>query len=258
MRKIFFIALSVVGFVAAAQAQKVVSISKADNHATEYTVTELRHSELKELISTLPATVTVTDEDSDIITIAAPTSVFPYLKFDFRGDSLAIASDNDAPNKVMATLNQQCHIEVTIPSQSLRSITNTSDMNLYFESGKCADKLIITNTLTMGIISTEITAESNIEIYNTGTMTMNVDNLNTEQLFTLNTGYLYMRGATTATAILQNSSGIENSLLNVDCQKLEIVSTGEGIIEFHGIADDVTVANMGKAKIKTSKLNNFK
>ena len=258
MRKIFLIALSVVGFVAAAQAQKVVSISKADNHAIEYTVTELRHSELKELISTLPATVTVTDEESDIITIAAPTSVFPYLKFDFRDDTLAIASDNDAPKKVMATLNQKCHIEVTIPSQSLRSITNTSDMNLFFKSGKCADKLQMVNTLTMSIIATDITAESNIEIYNTGTMTMKVDNINTEQLFTLNTGHLYMRGATTATAILQNSSGIENSLLNVDCQKLEIVSTGEGIIEFHGIADAVTVANMGKAKIKTSKLNNFK
>ena len=258
MRKIFFIALSAVYFVAAAQAQKVVSISKADNHAIEYTVTELRHSELKELISTLPATVTITDEESDIITIAAPTSVFPYLKFDFRDDSLAIACDNDAPKKVMATLNQKCHIEVTIPSQSLRSITNTSDMNLYFKSGKCADKLHMVNTLTMSIIATDITAESNIEIYNTGTMTLKVDNLNTEQLFTLNTGYLYMRGATTATAILQNSSGIENSLLNVDCQKLEIVSTGEGIIEFHGIADAVTVANMGKAKIKTSKLNNFK
>lgn len=258
MRKIFFIALSVVCFVAAAQAQKVVSISKADNHAIEYTVTELRHSELKELISTLPATVTVTDEESDIITIAAPTSVFPYLKFDFRGDSLAIASDNDAPKKVMATLNQKCHIEVTIPSESLRCITNTSDMNLFFKSGKCADKLQMVNTLTMSIIATDITAESNMEICNTGTMTMKVDNLNTEQLYTLNTGYLYMRGATTATAILQNSSGIENSLLNVDCQKLEIVSTGEGIIEFHGIADAVTVANMGKAKIKTSKLNNFK
>ena len=258
MRKIFFIVLSVVCFVAAAQAQKVVSISKADNHAIEYTVTELRHSELKELISTLPATVTITDEESDIITIAAPTSVFPYLKFDFRGDSLAIASDNDAPKKVMATLNQKCHIEVTIPSQSLRSITNTSDMNLFFKSGKCADKLQMVNTLTMSIIATNITAESNMEICNTGTMTMKVDNLNTEQLYTLNTGYLYMRGATTATAILQNSSGIENSLLNVDCQKLEIVSTGEGIIEFHGIADAVTVANMGKAKIKTSKLNNFK
>ena len=258
MRKIFFIALSVVGFVAAAQAQKVVSISKADNHAIEYTVTELRHSELKELISTLPATVTITDEESDIITIAAPTSVFPYLKFDFRDDTLAIASDNDTPKKVMTTLNQKCHIEVTIPSESLRCITNTSDMNLYFKSGKCADKLQMVNTLTMSIIATDITAESNIEIYNTGTMTMKVDNLNTEQLYTLNTGYLYMRGATTATAILQNSSGIENSLLNVDCQKLEILSTGEGLIEFHGIADAVTVANMGKAKIKTSKLNNFK
>ena len=258
MRKIFFIALSAVCFVAAAQAQKVVSISKADNHAIEYTVTELRHSELKELISTLPATVTITDEESDIITIAAPTSVFPYLKFDFRDDTLAIASDNDAPKKVMATLNQKCHIEVTIPSESLRCITNTSDMNLFFKRGKCADKLQMVNTLTMSIIATDITAESNMEICNTGTMTMKVDRLNTEQLYTLNTGYLYMRGATTATTILQNSSGIENSLLNVDCQKLEIVSTGEGIIEFHGIADAVTVANMGKAKIKTSKLNNFK
>ena len=258
MRKIFFIALSAVCFVAAAQAQKVVSISKADNHAIEYTITELRHSELKELISTLPATVTITDEESDIITIAAPTSVFPYLKFDFRDDTLAIASDNDAPKKVMATLNQKCHIEVTIPSESLRSITNTSDMNLFFKSGKCADKLHMVNTLTMSIIATDITAESNIEIYNTGTMTLKVDNLNTEQLLTLNTGYLYMRGATTATAILQNSSGIENSLLNVDCQKLEIMSTGKGLIEFRGIADAVTVANMGKAKIKTSKLNNFK
>ena len=259
MRKIFFIALSAVCFVAAAQAQKVVSISKADKHnAIEYTVTELHHSELKELTSTLPATVTITDEESDIIRVAAPTSVFPYLKFDFRDDTFAIFKDNDAPNKVMSTLNQNCHIEVTIPSKSLRSITNTSDMQLYFVSGKCADKLIITNTLTMGIITTDITAESSMEIYNTGTMTMKVDNLNTEQLFTMNTGYLYMRGATTAKSVLQNSSGIENSLLNVDCQKLEIVTTGEGIIEFHGVADDVTVANMGKAKIKTSKLNNFK
>ena len=39
MRKIFFIALSAVCFVAAAQAQKVVSISKTDKHnAIEYTV----------------------------------------------------------------------------------------------------------------------------------------------------------------------------------------------------------------------------
>ena len=257
MKKIFFMVLSAVCFMATAQAQKVVNISAATNHTIEYTTAELRHSELKELISTLPATVTVTDEESDIISIAAPASVFPYLKFDFRDESLAIACNNDAPNKVMSTLNQNCHIKVTIPSKSLRSITNTSDMNLFFESGKCANKLLITNTLTMGIISTDITAESSMEIYNTGTMTLKVDNLNTEQLFTLNTGYLYMRGATNAKSVLQNSSGIENSLLNVDCQKLEIVSTGEGIIEFHGIADDVTVANMGKATIKTSKLNNF-
>ena len=73
----------------------------------------------------------------------------------------------------------------------------------------------------------------------------------------MNTGFLYMRGATTAKSILQNSSGIENSLLNVNCQKLEILSTGKGIIEFHGVADDVTVANMGKATIKTSKLNSI-
>ena len=258
MKKIFFILMSVACVMTTAQAQKVVSISKADNHTIEYTTTELHHSELKELISTLPATVTVTDEESDIITIAAPTSVFPYLKFDFRGDTFAIVPVNDAPNKVMSTLNQNCHIEVTIPSQSLRCITNTSDMNLFFKSGKCADKLQMVNTLTMSIIATDITAESNMEIYNTGTMTMKVDNLNTEQLFTMNTGYLYMRGATTAKSVLQNSSGIENSLLNVDCQKLEIITTGEGIIEFHGVADDVTVANMGKAKIKTSKLNNFK
>lgn len=258
MRKIFFIALSAVCFVAAAQAQKVVSISKAENHTIAYTTAEIRKSEIKEIISNLPATVTITDEDSDIIRIAAPTSVFPYLKFEFRDDTFAIFKDNDAPNKVMSTLNQKCHIEVTIPSQSLRCITNTSDMNLFFKSGKCADKLQMVNTLTMSIIATDITAESSMEIYNTGTMTMKVDNLNTEQLYTLNTGYLYMRGATTATAIQQSSSGIENSLLDVDCQKLEIVSTGKGIIEFHGIADDVTVANMGKAKIKTSKLNNFK
>ncbi|MBO5882018.1 MAG: DUF2807 domain-containing protein [Alistipes sp.] len=257
MKKIFFMVLSAVCFMATAQAQKVVIISDEDKSTIEYTETELRHSELKELISTLPTTVIVTAEDSDIISIAAPASVFPYLKFDFRDESLAIACDNDAPNKVMSTLNQNCHIKVTIPSESLRNITNTSDMNLFFENGKCANKLLITNTLTMGIISDEITAESNIEIYNTGTMTLKVDNINTEQLFTLNTGYLYMRGATTANSILQNSSGIENSLLNVNCQKLEILSTGEGIIEFHGIADDVTVANMGKATIKTSKLNNF-
>ena len=120
MRKIFFIALSAVCFVAAAQAQKVVSISKAENHTIAYTTAEIRKSEIKEIISNLPATVTITDEDSDIIRIAAPTSVFPYLKFEFRDDTFAIFKDNDAPNKVMSTLNQKCHIEVTIPSQSLR------------------------------------------------------------------------------------------------------------------------------------------
>ena len=255
MKKIFFILMSVACVMTTAQAQKVISISKADNHTIEYTTTELRHSEIKEFISTLPATVTITAEDSDIIRVAAPTSVFPYIKFDFRGDTFAIVPVSDTPNKVMSTLNQNCHIEVTIPSQSLRSITNTSDMQLYFESGKCADKLLITNTLTMGIISTYITAKSSMEIYNTGTMTMKVENLNTKQLYTLNTGYLYMRGATTATNVQHSSSGIDNSLLTVDCQKLEILSTGEGITEFQGIADDVTVANMGKATIKTSKLN---
>lgn len=257
MKKIFFILMSVVCVMTTAQAQEVVNISQAKNHTIAYTTAEIHQSEIKEFISNLPATVTITDEDSDIIRVAAPTSVFPYLKFDFRDDTLAIFKDNDAPSKVMSMLGQLCHIEVTIPSQSLQSITNTSDMQLYFESGKCADKLLITNTLTMGIITTDITAESSIEIYNTGTMTMKVDNLNTKQLFTLNTGYLYLRGATTAKSVLQNSSGIENSLLNVNCQKLEILSTGEGIIEFHGVADDVTVANMGKATIKTSKLNNF-
>ena len=257
MKKIFFILMSVVCVMTTAQAQEVVNISQVENHTIAYTTAEIRQSEIKEFISNLPATVTITDEDSDIIRVAAPTSVFPYLKFDFRDDTFAIFKDNDAPSKVMSMLGQLCHIEVTIPSQSLQSITNTSDMQLYFESGKCADKLLITNTLTMGIITSDITAESSIEIYNTGTMTMKVDNLNTKQLFTLNTGYLYMRGATTAKSVLQNSSGIENSLLNVDCQKLEIITTGEGIIEFHGIADDVTVANMGKATIKTSKLNSI-
>lgn len=257
MKKIFIILMSVVCVMTTAQAQEVVNISQVENHTIAYTTAEIHQSEIKEFISNLPATVTITDEDSDIIRVAAPTSVFPYLKFDFRDDTFAIFKDNDAPNKVISTLNQNCHIEVTIPSESLRSITNTSDMQLYFESGKCADKLLITNTLTMGIITTDITAESSIEIYNTGTMTIKVDNINTKQLFTLNTGYLYMRGATTAKSVLQNSAGIENSLLNVNCQKLEILSTGEGIIEFHGVADDVTVANMGKATIKTSKLNNF-
>ena len=257
MKKIFIILMSVVCVMTTAQAQEVVNISQVENHTIAYTTAEIHQSEIKEFISNLPATVTITDEDSDIIRVAAPTSVFPYLKFDFRDDTFAIFKDNDAPNKVISTLNQNCHIEVTIPSESLRSITNTSDMQLYFESGKCADKLIITNTLTMGIITTDITAESSMEIYNMGTMTIKVDNLNTKQLFTMNTGYLYMRGTTTAKSVLQNSSGIENSLLNVNCQKLEILSTGEGIIEFHGVADDVTVANMGKATIKTSKLNNF-
>lgn len=261
MKKIFYIMLSVACFAATAQAQTVVTINTADNttteHHIEYTTTELHHKELGELISTLPTTVTVTAEDSDVITIAAPASIFPYLKFYIREDSLAIAYDNDAPQKVKSTLSQTCHIEVTIPSQSLRHIYNTSDMNLKFESGKCAKKLNIINTLTMAIISTDITAESNIEINNTGTMTMKVDNLNTKQLFTMNAGYLYMHGATTATTITHASTGIDNTSLTVDCQTLEITSNGEGIIEYQGVADNITVANMGKAKIKTSKLNNF-
>ena len=49
MRKIFFIALSAVCFVAAAQAQKVVSISKADNHTIAYTTAEIRKSEINKI-----------------------------------------------------------------------------------------------------------------------------------------------------------------------------------------------------------------
>ena len=48
---------------------------------------------------------------------------------------------------------------------------------------------------------------------------------------------------------------IESTNLDVECRKLNITSTGSGVITYRGTADEVDIISTGRASIRTSELN---
>lgn len=70
-----------------------------------------------------------------------------------------------------------------------------------------------------------------------------------------NVGYLFIEGTTTANYIEHNSVGRDNVDLEVACLKLDVTSTGSGVVEYRGTADEVNITSLGQAIIRTLELN---
>ncbi|MBR5206697.1 MAG: DUF2807 domain-containing protein [Alistipes sp.] len=86
-------------------------------------------------------------------------------------------------------------------------------------------------------------------------MISEIEGYTADNLMLTNTGYLYVNGKATAKYIEQNSTGIERRDLDVECRKLNITSTGSGVVTYRGTADEVDIISTGRAGIRTSELN---
>lgn len=250
MKQILFATLLLIVSYSTAEAQN------SFEQDVDYSHTELRCDNLQEVQSYLPVTLTLTSGNSSLISIDYPTTVEPYVNFRIWNDVLIIEPiDDTITERDLMPLGQQTHILVTASPSQINAITNTSDMNLILDSDTFADQLEIINTLSLGVTGNRIKASDEISITNVGTLTMYVENFDTDTLKWVNSGYMFVDGTTTATLIEQNSMGIENTKLEVNCHNLEVVSAGSGIIEYCGTADVVNITSMGNATIRTSGLN---
>ena len=211
---------------------------------------------LKEVQSEIPAVVTLVAGDSGEIDVEYPAAVEGYVNIYVKGNILYLdRKDDTVTRKQLAPLADGNPVRVRVSSSHIDSVVNTSEMDLVVEDSKFANILTIVNTRTMSVLGEAIEASHEVEIYNTGTMTCRIKQYNTDYLELVNTGWLYVNGTTTASVIEQQSTGIENTTLKVACKKLDISSTGSGVIIYSGSADDVSVLATGDATIRTSELN---
>ena len=211
---------------------------------------------LKEVQSEIPAVVTLVAGDSGEIDVEYPAAVEGYVNIYVKGNILYLdRKDDTVTRKQLAPLADGNPVRVRVSSSHIDSVVNTSEMDLVVEDSKFANILTIVNTRTMSVLGEAIEASHEVEIYNTGTMTCRIKQYNTDYLELVNTGWLYVNGTTTASVIEQQSTGIENTTLKIACKKLDISSTGSGVIIYSGSADDVSVIATGDATIRTSELN---
>lgn len=211
---------------------------------------------LKEVQSEIPAVVTLVAGDSGEIDVEYPAAVEGYVNIYVEGNILYLdRKDDTVTREQLAPLADGNPVRVRVSSSHIDSVLNTSEMDLVVEDSKFANTLTIVNTRTMSVLGEAIEASHEVEIYNTGTMTCRIKQYNTDYLELVNTGWLYVNGTTTACVVEQQSTGIENTTLKVACEKLDISSTGSGVIIYSGSADDVSVIATGDATIRTSELN---
>ena len=217
---------------------------------------DLSCQRLKEVQSEIPAVVTLVAGDSGEIDVEYPAAVEGYVNIYVKGNILYLdRKDDTVTRKQLAPLADGNPVRVRVSSSRIDSVVNTSEMDLVVEDSKFANILTIVNTRTMSVLGEAIEASHEVEIYNTGTMTCRIKQYNTDYLELVNTGWLYVNGTTTARVVEQRSTGIENTTLKVACKKLDISSTGSGVIIYSGSADDVSVIATGDATIRTSELN---
>lgn len=211
---------------------------------------------LKEVQSEIPAVVILVAGDSGEIDVEYPAAVEGYVNIYVKGNILYLdRKDDTVTRKQLAPLAGGNPVRVRVSSSHIDSVVNTSEMDLVVEDSKFANILTIVNTRTMSVLGEAIEASHEVEIYNTGTMTCRIKQYNTDYLELVNTGWLYVNGTTTACVVEQQSTGIENTTLKVACKKLDVSSTGSGVIIYSGSADDVSVIATGDATIRTSELN---
>jgi hypothetical protein len=251
MKRILFFAAALLALVG-----NTTTLSAQDIEQESITLTQRN---IQEIHSSLPTLITVTAEDSDHITITIPMEAIPYVEFDIDHLSKVLSikhSESYSSRKQLESIyNNKTPIDIRVPSSSITDIMNTSDMSITFENSSVGNWFQVINTGTMFIHGEALNAKDKIEFYNTGTLTSKIKYYNTSILCLTNTGFLLTSGSTTAKHIDQNSTGIENTNLEVACEKITIASTGSGVIRYHGTADDVEVTSTGKAHIRTSELN---
>ena len=265
MRRVIFVAVMVIGVIASATAQNrdayVVRVKDGvittSENGLEYDTQIIEAPDLEEIVSHLPVVVTLVDGREGHIEISYPKVEAEYLRCEVydNGKSLIIGRNGDVEQPKRSHISEHTPVRVTLSVTKLRSIANMGDMSLNIERDSFDKWLNIVNSSTLFINASSISADDKIELVNHGTMTCHVDNWRTENLMLTNAGYLFVEGATTAKYIEQNSIGIDSTNLEVDCSKLEVISTGSGVIEYRGTADEVNITSMGQATIRTSELN---
>ena len=244
MRRVVMLAVMLISSLCIAEAQEMTK------HI------DLSCQGLKEVQSEIPAVVTLVAGDSGEIDVEYPAAVEGYVNIYVEGNILYLDRKDDTVTRAqLAPLADGNPVRVRVSSSHIDSVLNTSDMDLVVEDSKFANILTIVNTRTMSVLGEAIEALHEVEIYNTGTMTCRIKQYNTDYLELVNTGWLYVNGTTTACVVEQQSTGIENTTLKVACEKLDISSTGSGVIIYSGSADDVSVIATGDATIRTSELN---
>lgn len=265
MRRVILVAVMAVGIIASVTAQNRVAyrveikdgVITTSENSLEYDTQIIEAPGLEEIVSHLPVVVTLVDGSDGHIEISYPKAEAEYLrcKVDDNGKSLTVGRNGDVEQPKRSLISEHSPVRVTLSATTLRTIANAGDMSLNIERDSFDKWLNIVNSSTLFINADSISADDKIELVNHGTMSCHVDNWRTENLMLTNAGYLFIEGTTTAKYIEQNSIGIDSTNLNVDCSKIEVISTGSGVIEYHGTADEVNITSMGQATIRTSELN---
>lgn len=259
MKKIFLAAIILMAslYNAEAQTQTRVEIRSVGAGDIEYITKELTCAELHEIITSLPVVLKLVDGPEGNIEVSFPMQEHRHINYNIAEGNIFIIGRNGhqkPPKK--SILSEETPIYITISASKIGKIHNSSDLVVYVERDSFADELMISNAgYGFFLISDSITAPKQIHVISTGTLTCEVGAWNTEILKISNIGgYLYIKGETPAKSIEHISSGIENTTLAVNCEKLFINTQGDGLITYRGWVDDLVINSNSKTSVRTSEL----
>lgn len=256
MKKMILFAVMFMATVASADAQTRVEKRAVGEGTIDYMVKELTCDNLSKIVSNLPVVLRLVEGEEGHIEVSFPMQEHRYIRFGIvDGNTFILGRDGFQKSPKKSLLSEDTPIYINISASNIAAITNTSDMVLYVERDCFADELSIGNAgYGFFVIGESITADNRISLFSNGTMTCEVESWNTDTLSLTNNGYLYVNGVTSASSVRQISTGIDRTTLQVDCEKVEVHTNGEGLITYRGWADDVAVYSNNKASVRTSEL----
>ena len=256
MKRMIIMAALLLAAITTTNAQARIEKRSVGAGEIDYITKELTCEELTQISCFLPVELRLVDGAEGHIEISYPMDEHRYIRYGINdGTKLSIGRDGfqKAPKKTI--LSADTPIYLTVSSSKLCYILSTSDTEVFVESDRFADELMLTNSgYSLSIIAKSITAKESIKIHTTGTMTCEVEKWNSDNLQLFNNGYLYIDGTTTAKHIKHTSLGIDSTRLTVDCESLKVFARGEGIISYKGTAGNITINSLGKTTIRTSEL----
>lgn len=256
MKKMIILAMMFMATISTADAQTRVEKRTVGEGNIDYIVKELTCDNLTKIVSNLPVVLRLVEGDEGHIEVSLPMQEHRYIRFGIVDDNtFIIGRDGFQKPPKKTILSDKTPIYITITASNIAAITNTSDMVLYVERDCFADELSIGNAgYGFFVIGKSITAPKSIKLFTNGTMTCEVESFNTADLSITNNGYLYVNGVTSARNVCQISTGIDRTTLNVDCDKVEVHTNGEGLITYSGVTDELALYSNNKASVRTSEL----